>query len=356
MRTHAVRTMDYLTTEPLLIRSVLRLGLIALIAMLVSVSDVEHWLDSTFAILLGVYAGAAVVWSVFLLRHPFRHWYVWAATTVDVLFVVALCIVSGGATVWLLPIFFLLPIPVVFLDNPVVTAALGLAAAAGYLVVWFVYATRDNLVDIPAVVFVQAGCLLWLTVALTGLAYSLKRRAGRVEKLLEVRRQLVSEVLQADARNSRLLSEQLHDGPLQNLLAARLDLDELRTHPSEAAIDRVEAALRDSVAALRSTVAALHPQVLDSAGLTAAIRQLIADHEQRWQLPIDADLDEVGAPNGQAMLYRAARELLVNAVKHAQAGRLRVRLRRAGDVVTLTVADDGIGFDPAVLTDRKSVV
>jgi two-component system NarL family sensor kinase len=326
--------------------------LIALIALLVSVSHVSHWLDTAFVAVLTAYGIATIGWLVFLLNSPYRRWYSWAATTVDVLFVVTLCVVSGGATVWLLPIFFLLPIPVVFLDNPVVTAALGLAATAGYLVAWAVYAGRDERLDIPGVVYVQLGAMLWLTIALTTLAYSLRRRAERVESLLEVRRRLVSEVLQADARNSRMLSEQLHDGPLQNLLAARFDVHELRTRPSAAAIDRIEAALGEASAALRTTVSTLHPQVLEQAGLAAALRQLIAGHEQRWEIAIDADIDDVGRPAGRALLYRAARELLVNAVKHARAERLWVRLSRVDDTVTLVVADDGIGFDPNVLADR----
>ena len=352
MRAQAGRALDFLTSESLPIRSLLRLALIALIAALVSVSHVEHWIGTAFVALLAAYGVAAVAWLVFLLNHPFRGWYSWASTAVDVLFVVALCVVSGGATIWLLPVFFLLPIPVVFLDNPLITAALGVAAAVGYLGVWYVYGARDERVTIPGVVYAQFGALLWLAVALTGLAYTLKRRAARVEGLLEVRRRLVSEVLQADARNSRLLSEQLHDGPLQNLLAARFDLNALRSNPTAANIDRVEAALTESTAALRSTVSTLHPKVLDQAGLAAAVRLLVTGYEQRWEMPIDADIDEVGRPAGEDMLYRAARELLNNAVKHARAGRLRVHLKREDDGVALVVADDGVGFDPAVLADR----
>jgi two-component system NarL family sensor kinase len=215
-----------------------------------------------------------------------------------------------------------------------------------------VYAARDERVTVPGTVYVQLAAMLWLTVALTALAYSMRRRAARVESLLEVRRRLVSEVLQADARNSRALSEQLHDGPLQNLIAARFDVHELRTSPSGAAIDRIDAALLEASAALRATVSTLHPQVLEQAGLASALQQLIAGHEQRWDIPIDAEIDDVGRPAGQALLYRAARELLLNATKHSRAERLRVRLGRSGDTVTLIVADDGIGFDPEVLVDR----
>lgn len=352
MRAAAVRALDFLTGETLPIRSVLRLALIGLIALLVSVSGVRHWLDGAFAAVLVAYTLATVGWMVYLLRAPYRRWFSWAATVADVIFVVALCVVSGGATVWLLPVFFLLPIPVVFLDNPTVTAALGLAATTGYLVAWLVYAGREDPVGVPEVVYVQVAAMLWLTVALTALAHTLRRRAARVQVLLEVRRRLVSELLQADSRNSRALSEQLHDGPLQSLLAARLGLHQLRARPDPENLDRVEAALVQAEAALRSAVSTLHPQVLDRAGLTAAMRHLIDDHTQRWAVPVEADLEEVGRPAGQAMLYRAARELLVNTVKHACAQRVRVRLRRDTGKVTLVVADDGIGFDPDVLAER----
>lgn len=349
--------LDYLTGGSLLIRSLLRLALIALIAALVSTIEVDHWLDEAFATLLTVYAVAATVWMVVLVWLPYRRWFGWASTAVDVVFVLALCITSGALTFWLLPVFLLLPIPGVFLESPVVTAALGLTAASGYLAAWVFSAVRGKMHGLPDAVYVQVGFLLWLTVALTVMSFALRRRSGRVEKLMEVRRRLVAEVMQADARNSRMLSEQLHDGPLQNLLAARFDLVELRRNPSAENIDRIEAALMESVTALRSTVATLHPQVLDDAGLTAAIRALIASHEKRWDVPIDADLDEVDQTAGQEMLYRAAREFLTNAAKHSCASRLRVRLRDnetedgTGEV-TLLVADDGIGFDPEVLTQR----
>ena len=48
-------------------------------------------------------------------------------------------------------------------------------------------------------------------------------------------------------------------------------------------------------------------------------------------------------------MYRAARELLANAHKHARASTVQVRLARAADAITLSVVDDGIGFDPAIL-------
>jgi two-component system, NarL family, sensor kinase len=58
----------------------------------------------------------------------------------------------------------------------------------------------------------------------------------------------------------------------------------------------------------------------------------------------------VGKPASVQLLHRAAGELLVNVDKHASASRVQVRLRRNDDRITLTVADDGRGFDPEVVS------
>lgn len=352
MRTLIDRGLDYLTSEPLRIRSFLRPALIVLIALLVSSNHVEHWHRGAFIGVLAFYLITSLVWLAIVLRGPGQSWLGWVSTAVDVLFVLALCIVSGNATIWLLPIFFLLPISTVFLDSPVVTAILGLSAPLGYLLAWFVLAVRDTDIGIPAVAYVQAGCLLWLAVALTALSYTLNRRAARVRKLLEVRRRLVSEVMQADERNDRRLSEQLHDGPLQNLLAARLDLDELRINPTAEGFEFLESALLGAVSEIRAIVATLHPQVLSRLGLTAAVRELVSAQEQRSGCTIDAELQEVGHPACEAMLYRAARELMINAQKHSRASLIRIRLRRSGPSVVLVVDDNGVGFDTDIL-DRR---
>ena len=352
MRRSAERVLDFLTSQPLRIRSFLRLAMIVLISLLVALTHTEHWLDRAFEVILGIYAVAALVWLVVILNVEPRRWFPWVSTAADVIFVLVLCVVSGGATISLLPIFFLLPISVVFIDSPALTAALSFSAAMGYLFAWFIYAVRDRMVAIPAVVYVQVGCLLWLAAALTALSFTLKRRASRVQTLLEVRRQLVAEAMRADERHSRELSEQLHDGPLQNLLAARLDLDELRANPTPDGFDRLDDALRESVAALRTTVSSLHPQVLDQVGLSGAVRDLATKFEQRWGITVEADIADVGRPGCQAMVFRAARELLANVSKHSRATHARLSLHRDGDTVRLRVADDGAGFDPEVLAAR----
>jgi two-component system NarL family sensor kinase len=346
------RIVDYFAAEPVRVSALLRLPLIALMGFLVWLWEVDSWLPGVYTAILGVYAIVAVLWAVAVFRGPVPSWGGWISTGVDVLAVVSLCVVSGGATAALLPVFFLLPLSVAFGDRPVLTGVLGLGTAACYLGAWIVYSKRDDHVGMPDVVYLQFGFLLWLAVATTALCLVLTRRASRVRALLDVRRRLVAESMQADERTNRDLAEHLHDGPLQTLLAARMELDEVRERMPDPGLDMVYAALNDTAAGLRSTVTALHPQVLAQLGLAPGVRELLRQSEARGEFIVDAELEDVGRPASQALLYRAARELLANINKHAGATEVTVRLFRAGDRVVLTVADDGTGFEPSIVEQR----
>jgi two-component system, NarL family, sensor kinase len=343
------RMVDHFTTEPVRVLAILRLPLIGLMVVLVMLWEVNHWLPGLYIVILGVYAVAAVAWLVVIVRGAVPRWASWAPTAVDVLVVVVLCLVSGGATAALLPVFFLLPLSVAFQDRPMLTAVLGLSTAIGYLAVWIFYAERDDDVSMPHMVYMNFGFLLWLAVAATALCFVLARRAARVTALMDVRRRLVSEAAEADDRHNRELAEHLHDGPLQTLLAARLELDQVRERHADPALDVVRTALHEAAAGLRSTVTELHPQVLAQLGLTPAVQELVRQYDSRGNCMIEAQLEDVGRPSSQSLLYRAARELLANILKHAQATVVNIALFRKGDTIVLRVTDNGTGFDPAIV-------
>ncbi|MDH6287929.1 hypothetical protein M2275_002834 [Rhodococcus opacus] len=144
--------------------AILRLPLIGLMALLGPVIRVTHWQPDVFAGLLIGYAAVALGWLIFVLVRDVGPWAGWVSTAADVTAVVALCVVSGGATSVLLPVFFLLPISVAFQYRPRLTAIVGVCTAVGYQVVWIVYSKRDDavgtaptLVDTRGVQF-QAAC------------------------------------------------------------------------------------------------------------------------------------------------------------------------------------------------------
>ncbi len=341
---------DFLTAEPVRVSAVLRLLLIAEVAILVWIRKVDHWLPELYLMIIAGYFVAAVVWLIVVLRRPVIRWADLASAGVDLAVVISLCLVSVGAFKILFPVFFLLPISVAFQARPVRTAIFGTVTVLGYLAAWTFYSNRDT--TLPKMVYSNFGFLVWLALAATALSTVLAHREARLRALQQVRLQLVSEAMQSDERRNREVAEHLHDGPLQTLLAARLELDEVRLRNPDPTLDTVYAALQEAATGLRSTVTQLHPQVLAQLGLTAGIRELLRQFEFRNDIEVTGELEEVGKPLSQSLLYRAARELLTNVAKHAQATTVWVELARRGNRVILTVSDDGCGFDPAMI-DRS---
>lgn len=332
--------------------AVLRLPLIGLMSLLGPVIHVEHWQSDVYAGLLIVYAAVALSWMFLVLMWEVGPWAGWLSTAVDVLAVVSLSIASGGATSVLLPVFYLLPISVAFQYRPRLTAIVGVCTAVGYQVAWIIYSKRDESMGFPPEVYLYFGFLLWLAAATTALSYVLVRRSATVISLLDTRRQLIAESMGAEERERRQLAEHLHDGPLQNVLAARMDVEEaLERHPDEM-LTAAEAALRETAAQLRSTVTLLHPQVLAQLGLSSALRELADIHAKRSEMEMSVEIDEVGHPDCRELLYRVARELLANVTRHSHAAKVKIRLTRSDGKVTLIIVDDGWGFDTSVVPKR----
>jgi signal transduction histidine kinase len=103
----------------------------------------------------------------------------------------------------------------------------------------------------------------------------------------------------------------------------------------------------------RRIIAGLRPTVLDDFGLTAALQQL-AEQLRADGLEVTAEVRfEPGsarlAPVVETALYRVAQEAVANVRKHAAADRVRLTLQHAGEVLRLTIADNGRGFDPSDL-------
>lgn len=102
----------------------------------------------------------------------------------------------------------------------------------------------------------------------------------------------------------------------------------------------------------RAAISGLHSLVLDDLGLVAAIESLVQNVSSGDGPSIEVHVDPAAAiedipDHAAAALYRIAQEALANAIKHAEAQRIVVSLRRVGDSIVLGCSDDGKGFDPA---------
>ena len=166
-------------------------------------------------------------------------------------------------------------------------------------------------------------------------------------------------IMAQEAERSRIARE-LHDDVSQQLAGVSITLSGLKQRLSDVhcgeELHGVLASLQQRMIALAESIRHLshdlHPGVLRHAGLVAALRahcDEIARH-QSVTVTLHADDDFAAirlSPESELCLYRVAQEALRNTIKHADARRADVRLRRAIDGVELTVADDGRGFEIA---------
>ncbi len=111
---------------------------------------------------------------------------------------------------------------------------------------------------------------------------------------------------------------------------------------------------RENLAEARALVAGLTPTALASATLSDALMRLTDQAGQ--ELGISARYSVTGQPASlgtgtEVVLLRVCQEALSNVRKHAKAGSVRVRLRYQGDGARLEIADEGIGFDSALVSE-----
>lgn len=272
-------------------------------------------------------------------------------TSVDIVAISVLAILSGGAFSHARLAFFVVPVAVAFRLRPALTAAAVVVTTAAYVI----QAALHPAVRQPeAIRFIvtQAGFLAWVGVACVFLSLLLARRTELVERLADERSRLLADALEAEQRERKTLAEALHDHAIQNLLSVRHELEEAEEAQPHPALERADAALLDTVRQLRDAVFDLHPYVLEQAGLEAALRSLAQQAAMRGHLRLNLELDCEGRHAQEQLLFSAARELLSNVVRHAEATELTLRLQEWNGAIELIVEDDGRGFTPEQVSER----
>jgi signal transduction histidine kinase len=161
-------------------------------------------------------------------------------------------------------------------------------------------------------------------------------------------RTLYRKVVAAQEDERGRLARDLHDGVLQDLCAISRDLKALEKTPQseDTAAGGLAARSTDAVQTLRSICHDLRPPLLQQ-GLSAALKGLIEQtrKEARPSLSLDLPENEVRLPDETAVaVFRIAQESLRNAVRHADASEIEIRLTDYPDRLRLTVTDDGRGI------------
>jgi signal transduction histidine kinase len=156
----------------------------------------------------------------------------------------------------------------------------------------------------------------------------------------------------AELNERRRIGRELHDSTSQLLVAARLGLgrlagrdlpDEEAQHVLEDAREAIEGAQRE----IRNFSYVLHPPSLMETGLEEALRTFAVGFARRTGLDIAIEVGRAGWRMPftiKVALFRVAQEALMNVYRHAQAGRVEVRLKHKGRRIVLEIEDDGVGM------------
>lgn len=176
-------------------------------------------------------------------------------------------------------------------------------------------------------------------------------------------RELAAALQSVREEEKRRLARELHDGLGQWLTALKMDVSWVMQQlpPSDAALVEkaraMNAMLDRIVAETRRIAADLRPLMLDDLGFAAAAEWLTGDFSRRSGIRCELDLDqaasEIAEPQATA-LFRMLQESLTNVARHSGATWVRVRLQRDEGRLTLSVQDNGRGFQPGDEAKRGS--
>ena len=163
-----------------------------------------------------------------------------------------------------------------------------------------------------------------------------------------------------EAERARLARE-IHDGPVQGLIAlsqrselVRRRIAEGETEAAQALLEELRTAEVSIVEELRRIIGALRPIYLDDLGFLPALEMLVRRVDARTDAEVRLDVGDAPrrlCPNVELAIYRITQEALTNAERHAKAQQIIVRVIWDADGVALTVSDDGVGFELAERLD-----
>ena len=165
--------------------------------------------------------------------------------------------------------------------------------------------------------------------------------------------------IDASDRERARWARELHDETLQELSALKITLSSAKRSADVTALnDGIETALgysEHAISGLRDIISDLRPAALDALGTRAALETLVDRVRTRSELEVELNADlayESGreatrhVPSLELGIYRITQEAIANTVKHAGATRVVITLVERDGTVSLSVEDDGRGFDP----------
>ena len=177
-----------------------------------------------------------------------------------------------------------------------------------------------------------------------------------LENQIRERRHLEALVLSISEREQQRIGQDLHDGLCQQLTGIKFRSGLLEQKLAKRGLAEatdahaIEALLSQAIEQARGQARGLNPVRLEADGLMTALQELAGSIADVFGIQCICDSGKPVLLQDHAVaihLYRIAQEAITNAIKHGQAGQVRLRLAERDDHICLEIHDDGIGFPAA---------
>ncbi len=183
--------------------------------------------------------------------------------------------------------------------------------------------------------------------------YKLIQQTKLQQAVLHQQELATQAVLEAEEKERQRIAGDLHDGVGQLMSAARMNLSLIENElnfeddSQKAAFDKALSLVDDSCREVRAVSHNIMPNALLKAGLISAIREFIQKIDQRaLEVTLYTDgINERLPTNVESVLYRVIQESVNNVIKHSHANKLDITLIKDEEGISITVEDNGRGFD-----------
>jgi signal transduction histidine kinase len=315
------------------------------IALFIPLAHAHGWLTVSIPVAYGVFGlgvlNAAARTYYGWKRGGFNDEKGWPFTLIDIALISAAVRITGGihSELWLA--FYVLLISESLFSTSLQNTILNVSMTAGYLAATW---PDHSAPDYAATVLTR---MFFLVVAGS---FGLRLSGDRERRNKEVA--LLREQVAASDERARIARE-VHDSLGHSLVSTILRL-ELCSRLIKKSPDEAEKLLKEEVPALRAAwnegrnmVFHLRPWERDEAGIIASLRRHISRFAERTGIAVDFTADDESVQlNGdvEMALIRILQESLTNVAKHAQAGKVTIRIIRTGGNICCLIRDDGTGF------------
>jgi len=164
-------------------------------------------------------------------------------------------------------------------------------------------------------------------------------------------RSLTTKLTLAEEQERRKIATELHDRVIQKLAQTMFKVETLLEETREKAVSVMGEELRDlvneTIEEARLLTFELSPPVLHLLGFNEAVVWLGDQFQKQHGIDCEVKTEKLNIPldsDIKVLLFQAVRELLNNISKHAQAGYVEVNIAGEGDMIRISIQDDGVGF------------